>query len=242
MAAKKKINKRALRKKKPKSKSNHAPKRTKGQIQEDRVVIAKMYCEAKPLWQITSTINERIQDRGEKYTLTYQAIQNDLRWIRRVWEREQSEWFNRFVSEQLARIDNVERTLWEEYWDSKKEKMTTIVKGKGQKDNKGNHKNYETIVKKEQRLGDPRYLEAVVRCLEMRQKLLKPETDTKDEEWAQRKVMLFQQTVNLMRETVPSGPVLDAKPVPKIGDGGNGTIIKMDSKPTIEEDGGNGDP
>jgi hypothetical protein len=232
------------RRKKPKKKSTAltAPKRTRPQIQEDRAFIARLYCEAVPLYQIANAVNERAFERGDGYTLTRQTIQHDLKFIRRTWERDQAEWFNKFVSEQLARIDHLEATLWNEFYESKKEKMTTVVKGKGKKDRKGNPKHYETIVKKEQKHGDPRYLEAVVRCLEMRQKLLKPETDTKDEEWAQRKVMLFNQTVELMMDTVPRGPVLNVLPAPKEGDGGNGSFIDMDGKPTAPQDGGDGDP
>ena len=235
MVAKKK----AKKKRAKKTRKLTAPKRTQGQIQSDRAFIARLYCEAKPLWMITESVNKRAEEQGYSYSLTYQAIQFDLKAIRKVWEDQQSTWFTKYVNEQLARLDHLESTLWHEFYESKREKTTTVVKGKGKKKKGGKPSHVETIVKKENKCGDPRYLEGVVRCIEMRHKLLKPEADTKDEEWAQRKVVLFQQTVDLMAETVPRGSY-GLMMAPEQGGGGNGKIIDVDSVPTPEKDGGDG--
>ena len=130
MVAKKK----AKKKRAKKTRKLTAPKRTQGQIQSDRAFIARLYCEAKPLWMITESVNKRAEEQGYSYSLTYQAIQFDLKAIRKVWEDQQSTWFTKYVNEQLARLDHLESTLWHEFYESKREKTTTVVKGKGKKE------------------------------------------------------------------------------------------------------------
>jgi len=132
-----------------------APKRTKTQIQKDRVEVATLYLQG---WTQAAI--------GEKLGLARQQIGYDLKAIRKAWLKSSIIDFNEAKARELARIDNLEITHWQA-WDrsnTAKRTETTVVKGKG-------GEIIQVTIKEEQLTGDKRFLDGVGECIDKRIKV-----------------------------------------------------------------------
>jgi len=139
--------------------------RSPTQIQRDRVKIAEMYCRGLYQSQIARNLK-----------LSQQTISRDLKAIRKLWAERAVASFDQHVSNELAKIDNLERKYWEAWNKSLskkyKEKKSTSVGGKYDIDMNSTEVELE-------RDGNPAFLQGVERCINMRMKLLGLEAPTK---------------------------------------------------------------
>jgi len=141
-----------------------ANKRTPIQLKNDRVRIAELYI--KGVYQ--SVI-------AAELGLDQSQISRDLKAIQKQWVENTTLDLDHFKGKEIAKIDHVERVAWADYARSKQEFKSVITKGKKfGKDDKGKiiAKDKEQTVKTEERNGDPRFLDVVMKCIERRCKLI----------------------------------------------------------------------
>lgn len=93
------------------------------------------------------------------------TVSRDLKAIQDEWAKSAIFDFNEAVGRELARIDNLERTYWEA-WDNSKAGETIRTAQKS--DAKGQT---HTVRTKDRAVGDKRFLEGVQWCIEQRIKL-----------------------------------------------------------------------
>jgi hypothetical protein len=140
------------------------PKRTPIQIKQDRVTIAELYI--KGVYQ--SVIAKQLG-------LSQVQISYDLKAIQKQWIKETTLSLDQYKGKELARLDEVERTAWDGYSRSKQEFKSKIIKGKELEKNKEGQtkgKSIEQTIKTEERVGNPKFLDVIVKCIELRCKLL----------------------------------------------------------------------
>jgi hypothetical protein len=126
------------------------------------MAIAAWYCEAKTQAQIAEDLAaQRI------YRVSRQTISNDIKEIQRRWLESSIRDFDEARAEELAKIDHLEATAWDEYYRSRKAQKKTL-----QKSMSGDREINEARVEEIERIGDVRYLQLVDRCIERRCKLL----------------------------------------------------------------------
>ncbi len=91
------------------------------------------------------------------------TVSRDLTAVQKAWQESALIDIDAAKARELARIDELERTYWEEYEASKEERLITSterIEGKEQRQ--------KAAVRKEQRQGDPRYLSGIQWCIERR--------------------------------------------------------------------------
>ncbi len=157
-----------------------APKRSKDQVLADRVVVARLYLHGWPQAEIARHLNA---GRPETEHITQQTIAHDMKAIRSEWKRSALFDFNDRIGQELARLDEVERTAWAAWQRSTEQTEKTMRKSSRYNeppvDGKGTPlpykrpgSRYEAQVVTEQNIGNPRFLEIVQRCCEQRCRLL----------------------------------------------------------------------
>lgn len=139
-----------------------SPKRSKVQIVDDRREIAAQYLRGKTQAEIARYIST-YPARG--YTLTTQQICYDLKAIQKQWQASALRDFDEKRAEELAKVDELERTYWQAWLDSCTDSETVTQEGTGD--------GVQRIRKvRIQQSGDPRFLAGVQWCIERRCKLL----------------------------------------------------------------------
>lgn len=93
------------------------------------------------------------------------TIVRDVREIRKEWREQYADTFQRYTLEQIRKIDAVEKEAWEAWQASKQDSVTISRKEPSSGD-------IETTTTVKGQTGDPRYLEAILRAIERRSKLL----------------------------------------------------------------------
>ena len=141
-----------------------APKRTPIQIKNDRVKIAELYIKGVYQHVIAAELG-----------LAQSQIAYDLKKIQAEWVKNTTLDLDHFKGKEIAKVDEVERVAWADYARSKREFKSKIVKGKGLGRNEQGQTTGDSIeqtIKTEERNGDPRFLDVVMKCIERRCKLL----------------------------------------------------------------------
>lgn len=136
------------------------PVRSKEQREYDLQEISGLYLQG---WIQVAIANHLAKTRP--YTITRQTISRDIKTIQDRWLASSIRDFDEARAQELAKIDNLERTYWLEYEASKdpviKRKTATKVDG--------------------QTTGDPRYLQGIQWCIDRRVKLLGLDGPTRSE-------------------------------------------------------------
>jgi hypothetical protein len=126
----------------------------KHEIEKRRTEVARLYGR-----------NQTQSDFARKLGISRSAIAKDLIALHQEWKKERigdrEDWINR----ELRRIDQTERWAQNAWHRSKKEYTKRTAKTDGQKKNLG-------ILQTENRDGDPRFLEIILRCVNSRIELL----------------------------------------------------------------------
>lgn len=113
----------------------------------------------------------RQADIAVELGLSQQQISYDLRTIQKRWRESTAINLDEAKAKELSRLDELERTFWAAWEQSKSErtKARQETDGKG-KDGKPNVK--KASIEKEQRDGNPAFLQGVLSCIDRRCKLL----------------------------------------------------------------------
>ena len=141
-------------------------KRTRIQRERDMAEIARLYLQGKTQQQIAEYIGRSFY--GDPEFLSRQMIAKDLAAVYKLWQREAVLDLNQAIITELARIDQLERTFWEAWARSQDDIKTRTVRERGKKDKAGS----ELVIMSEERTGDPRYLDGIMKCIERRCRLL----------------------------------------------------------------------
>src|SRR5262245_11776437 len=131
--------------------------RTSDQIRRDRVEVARLYLGGWTPAEI-----------GQQLGLSRQQIGYDLEAVRQEWLRSSLVDFNAKKTEELAKIDRLEREYWAAWEASKKERQTSIT----EQTTDAEGERLKAGIRKVEQTGDPRYLAGVERCIEQRAKIL----------------------------------------------------------------------
>lgn len=146
-------------------------KRTKEQREADKTFCADLFVKGYTYKQISEKLNEWTKERGLNYEISYRQIYVDINQVMIEWKKEQIDNIDKYISLELKKLDKIEVELWEAWEKSKKPKRKTKIDG-------GNIQN--DIVtggvldsrQLEDRNGEPRYLELLLKVQERRAKLL----------------------------------------------------------------------
>lgn len=130
-----------------------AHKRTPAQIRSDRVSIAKYYLEGRFQHEIADVLN-----------LSQQQVSYDIKAIQQYWQEKYEYQLDELRSQELARIDHLERTYWNAWEKSQMPKDITTTGKDGDR--------VRVAKRSEQRNGNPAYLSGVQWCIDRRCKLL----------------------------------------------------------------------
>lgn len=140
------------------------PKRGKFEIKKTRNQIVELYIQGKYQSEI-----------GEMLSLSQPQISYDLKLIQKEWAKKTTFNLDEYKKKELARIDLIEREAWIEWDRSKKEIESRTTKAMGvKKDKKGKLSSsaIDNTNKTQGRIGDSKFLEVVLKCIERRCKLL----------------------------------------------------------------------
>lgn len=136
------------------------PKRSKIQQERDRITIAELYLKG---WSQAKI--------GEYLELNQSQISRELSKIKVRWQAEAVQNYDLRIAEQLRRLAMVEGEYWEGWQKSQttkeqslQEKLTEAVSSRDSKT--------KVQRKTEARIGDPRFLEGLLKCNQERSKLL----------------------------------------------------------------------
>jgi hypothetical protein len=105
------------------------------------------------------------------------TICRDLRCLQKRWQHQANIDFDKKRAEQLAKIDELERTYWFGWNNSLKREITITEKREGSNDESESR----ALIRRESRDGNPSFLEGVFRCIERRCKLLGLDAPTKQD-------------------------------------------------------------
>jgi predicted transcriptional regulator len=144
-------------------------KRTPIERESDLVKIAGLYFQGKTQ-----------ADIAKELTITQQQVSYDLKSLQTRWVEAGKELIDAAKGRELAKIDNLEREYWQAYKLSQKEFRSVSAKRnriavpevENGKTVTKTGKITELNVKRENRVGDARYLSGVAWCIERRCKLL----------------------------------------------------------------------
>lgn len=137
-----------------------APKRSKIQRERDRVTISELYLKG---WSQAKI--------GEYLELNQSQISRELSKIKAAWKAEATRDYDLHVDEQLRRLAMVESEYWEGWERSQtakeqslQEKLTEAATSRDSK--------AKIQRRTETRIGDPRFLEGLIKTIQERSKLL----------------------------------------------------------------------
>jgi hypothetical protein len=145
-----------------------APKRSKIQRQKDRATIANLYLQGWTQQKI-----------AEYLELNQSNVSRELTKIKLAWKAEATRDFDLHLTEQLRRLAMVEGEYWEAWQRSQQPKEQSLQEKLSEVATNGDSRT-KVQRKTEARIGDPRFLEGLVRCHQERSKLLSlyPATNT----------------------------------------------------------------
>jgi hypothetical protein len=146
------------------------PTRTKEQREYDLQEVSNFYLQG---W-IQAAIAKHL-NKTRTYEITQQTVSNDIKAIQKRWLASSIRDFDDLRAQELAKIDNLERTYWLEYEASK----DPVIKRKTAK--KVDGQTTEATQEVGQGTGDPRFLQGVQWCIDRRVKLLGLDGPTRSE-------------------------------------------------------------
>lgn len=150
--------------------------RTISQREVDLIEITPLYLQGYTQLQLLAHIN-----KTRPYKLTRNQIFKDIQEIYRRWRLAYLTGINEIKIRELARTDMLENTYWEAWERSKVDFMSVrrdeIIDELGEKSDesdksKKTHRRVKTQSKKEQRDGNPKFLEGVQWCIAKRCEIL----------------------------------------------------------------------
>lgn len=145
------------------------PKRTDFQRESDLEKVSSLYLKG---W--------RQIDIAAEMGLSRQQISYDLKTIQQRWRESTAINLDEAKSRELARLDELERSFWAA-WEQSKSERTKARQETGGKGKDGKATVTKASMEKEQRDGNPAFLQGVLSCIDRRCKLLGLDAPTKSE-------------------------------------------------------------
>ena len=130
------------------------PNRADEQRASDREQMRERYLRGETQAMIASALG-----------VSRQQVQYDLALLQKAWRKSGIRSFDDQKAEQLAKIDELERTYWDAWEASRKDREIATQRQRANGDK-------EIMLRKEGSAGDPRFLDGVMTCIERRCKLL----------------------------------------------------------------------
>lgn len=158
----------------PPTKPAKTPSRTQPQIKADRVFIAELYVRGVTQHSIAAELSKR-----HPFPLSRSLVAKEIGIIQDEWCKRADEAISRVKARQLATIDAVERTAWERFDASckpgertqkERESGESAPDEQGKKTATGSKSKARVVT--ENRDGDPRWLDLVLKCVERRCRIL----------------------------------------------------------------------
>lgn len=144
------------------------PKRTPTQREADRSIVAREILMGSSLREIAAMINN-MDDRD--YEISFQTIGNDAQAILQEWQDERKAYIDKMMDRELAKLDLIEREMWDAWKKSKEGRKSTKITGS--KVTNGRVTGGDVAERKlEETTGDTRYIDKIQWCIEKRLSLL----------------------------------------------------------------------
>lgn len=160
------------------------PRFTKHQREAKIAECSELYLSGRPQIEI-----------AEKLSVSQQQVSAYLKTLQERWQAQAAEAIDARRARELARIDRVERETWEAWEKSTADALTTVLRRKQTTVNfkwgeslielPGEDREYTETVRGQ--AGDPRFLQIVMQCVEMRLKIIGGFAPTKVEVYDWRK-------------------------------------------------------
>jgi hypothetical protein len=145
-----------------------APKRTRGQRERDRSLVARLYLQGETQQAIADAINDRYANQEIEVKLSRITIRNDIEWVRKQWLESSLVDIDEAKAVELAKIDRLEVEYWDAWQQSKKDAETRIAEqSKGGKFGDTT----KAVSKKVGQVGNHKFLQGVQWCIEQRVKI-----------------------------------------------------------------------
>jgi hypothetical protein len=153
------------------TKPRHANKRSPDERRRDRALIAEAYLPGESQLSIARRLN-----------ISRQQVGFDLQVIRAAWRESAVRDIGEHMAEELARLDELERTYWRAWEHSRQDLTHTTHETVDDQINVPSGRRHGRVpaprsrkreaTRTEQQGGNPAYLAGVMNCVEMRSKLL----------------------------------------------------------------------
>lgn len=140
--------------------SKTAHKRTPQDIEIDLNEVSRMYLTRVPILQIVKLLAESRPYRISKAQVIY-----DLNTLRARWRVERIKNMDERQAEELAKVDQLETEYWEAWRRSQAEQQKTTQEALGDGKKKAS-------LTKQTSVGDPRFLDGVMKCIDKRCEIL----------------------------------------------------------------------
>lgn len=144
------------------------PKRSKYQKERDRRILSQWMAMGKMDTMSQVEVADQLREvTNSDYTLSQQQISYDITLIKKRWEKEQIKNVQKAKMRESKKLDGIEREYLVGWERSKREKE----KHKRKVKNEEGERSKEVQVETEERVGDPRFLDGIVRVAKRRAKL-----------------------------------------------------------------------
>lgn len=155
-----------------------AKKRRPYDIARDRAFISKYYSYGHSIQSCTKLLNEHNSKEGIPYTLSWQLIGKEVLIIRRQLTRKASKLMENYVATELEKLSNLEIDILEQWERSKEDKQRIMLTG----GHEVGGRNVGAEIKQREvtnRDADIRFIEALLRIGDRKDKLLGIQTNIK---------------------------------------------------------------
>lgn len=142
-----------------------ANKRTSDEILFDRDRISGMYLKGYSQRQIRDAVNE---GRPVQKHITQQQVSEDLKVIRGEWRASAVRNFDEAKEEELQKLNRMEHEAWMAWERSQKDATVTSAEKSENEDGTRS----KTRIQREEQVGDPRFLQTAMQCVDRRCKIL----------------------------------------------------------------------
>jgi len=149
-----------------------APKRSTGQVEADRLLVAELFVQNYSFREITAKVNERAAHEKWGYSISLTQVFYDIKKLLGEWKEQRNDFIENHITIELAKLDKIEKECWEAWHASKQGRLKTRVDG-GVTMQDGSTKGGSVIDRTlETSVGDVRFLDRIQGCIDKRIDLL----------------------------------------------------------------------
>lgn len=147
-------------------------KRTKAEVERDLSFIARQYCLGLSLREISTKLcQEYYADRrdgsGRPFSLSLNQIHYEVQKLHKIWRDSAVIDFNEARAREVAKLDAIEAEALDAWRSSRGEMQESVT------ERRTGEKSFERAqIRRFREAGDPRFLQVVQQCCELRCKLL----------------------------------------------------------------------